>query len=308
MLDGGEGAERLKRSSDERDRYALTGFEGDFELPRLKGLMRGHSAPYEDAPVLSSPELGHFFRKEHGLKRVSSTLSAGDEDRRLLVLDDRDAISACGDEAVLSAPLKVVNNNWNEPRAYVAAGDADDGLEFNELKSEHSVRSIGDGRCEHDEYLGHRAHWTRAVDPSLGYAGLGEKLGRGIVTYADGCRFHKEDDQGLVINAFTPHSICTHICHHHSNAHAHVTPPTALGTLTLMMMLHTHLVLLFSNDGRCPRKLGDTPTCAHTCMYEYQCMYINTYVCTSTLPKLAPGGKSSKWKRFLLLPSLSSKV
>lgn len=203
VLDEGHMEKELKKSDNPSDKYRIVGFEGNFELPRNKAMLRRNSLPYDDKPTVEIRHIAKMYKKDgQKLKHTGSHISSDsssdqdDEFRKVLVLDDRRALSACGDETALAAPMKSIAANYNRTRGQLDTPE--DSPDLIQLRSDKSSRSIEDAHCGPDQYLGYATKWARALDPNLGFAGLGERLGTGTVMYADGCQFHKMDVTPLV--------------------------------------------------------------------------------------------------------------
>lgn len=207
---GSSGLNNLKVSNNPDDKFTISSFKGNFVLPKSKELMRRASLPHISMPTIPEHNLEQLFKATDS-SRVRMITDAGSTpgDVRMLVLDPRRTMSAAGDELGL-LDMNTVGVNFHKDKALIpAAGgealDSVDALLRDEKQIANAPNVTDEGvpvnyQCTSDEYLPYMLKWTRQLDPNVGFQSIGDRLGEGMVIFADGCRFHKKDDRGLYMN------------------------------------------------------------------------------------------------------------
>eukprot|EP01053_Blabericola_migrator_P012001 Blabericola_migrator_1__12000@NODE_736_length_6689_cov_224_169888_g529_i0_p1_GENE_NODE_736_length_6689_cov_224_169888_g529_i0NODE_736_length_6689_cov_224_169888_g529_i0_p1_ORF_typecomplete_len1379_score254_35MORN/PF02493_20/6_6e03MORN/PF02493_20/43MORN/PF02493_20/33MORN/PF02493_20/1_5e02MORN/PF02493_20/0_095MORN/PF02493_20/0_0017MORN/PF02493_20/2_2e02MORN/PF02493_20/0_00074MORN/PF02493_20/0_14MORN/PF02493_20/7_9e03MORN/PF02493_20/59MORN/PF02493_20/9_7e05MORN/PF02493_20/0_00036MORN/PF02493_20/0_0 len=186
MLDDAAELNRLRNSTDKRDRNRILDFTGRFKLPPHLG--RNNSLAAGDVPNADLKQLRDFHRKLRYV-RVDSDDGSVDSDpkrpKKTLVIDLRRAVSATGDEIALAENLGDHDANFAMTHRRLG-GLGDD------------VSSSDSGGSDAPKFHTHK--WVRKIDPHIGYAACGDRMAEGQVNYADGCVFVKKDDVGLYHN------------------------------------------------------------------------------------------------------------
>eukprot|EP01054_Gregarina_sp_Poly1_P000252 Gregarina_sp_Poly_1__251@NODE_105_length_14330_cov_232_248545_g92_i0_p1_GENE_NODE_105_length_14330_cov_232_248545_g92_i0NODE_105_length_14330_cov_232_248545_g92_i0_p1_ORF_typecomplete_len3203_score429_54MORN/PF02493_20/2MORN/PF02493_20/0_0082MORN/PF02493_20/1_1MORN/PF02493_20/2_5e03MORN/PF02493_20/7_4e03MORN/PF02493_20/1_3e02MORN/PF02493_20/0_00018MORN/PF02493_20/1_2e04MORN/PF02493_20/0_0014MORN/PF02493_20/0_00049MORN/PF02493_20/1_5e04MORN/PF02493_20/1_4e03MORN/PF02493_20/0_002MORN/PF02493_20/0_ len=197
-LDDHNEKDRLRASSAPTDKHRIVAFKGNFRLP--EPLRRNMSIYDSDIPNTDLQNIREFFRNKNLIRADSaetseSSVSEHPENRKkTLVIDLRRAISACGDETALAAPMGNLDAQFHKSRAYLD-------IQMDDLDSAaSSEKSLNDAKCAINEYLPHTHKWARKLDPNLGFPSATERMAQGTVIYADGCIYEKDDSRGLFRN------------------------------------------------------------------------------------------------------------